>query len=155
MKTEKIQRFGLLILIALLCAACGAHVIRGASPIVQLNELSRTGENIELQLSMRNLNGVQLEIRSIDFSLSVEEDILYSYRGAVETSIAANGIETWTVEVEKNNPGRQLLENLENGDVISLPYSLEGSIGTVDEGNMRFENEGHLYPVPGRPGHFR
>jgi len=155
MTAEKYQRFGLLILIALLCSACGAHIIRGASPIVQMNELSHEGKNLSLQLSMRNLNGVELIIHSIDFSLSVEENVLFTYEGPAETTIAANGTETWAVEVEESDSGRTLLEKLQSGDINSLPYALEGSIKTADDGTLRFEYEGHIYPVPGRPGRFR
>jgi len=44
---------------------------------------------------------------------------------------------------------------LQNGDVKSLPYSLRGSVSTREEGILYFEYEGHIYPLPGRPGHFR
>lgn len=139
----------------LIITACGAKVIRGAAPIVRMTDLSHTGDTITLQLSMRNLNGVVLDIQTIDFSLSVEDGELFTYKGPVETNIVANGTETWTVEVEESQSGKQLLDKLLDGDIKSLPYSLEGSITAVDEGKLRFSYEGHIYPVPGRPGHFR
>lgn len=139
----------------LLMTACGTKVLRGAAPIVRMNELSHAENTISLQLSMRNLNGVELDIQSIDFSLSVEDDELFTYSGPAETNITANGIETWTIEVEESPSSKQLLDKLQAGDIKSLPYSLEGSITAVDEGKLRFSHEGHIYPVPGRPGHFR
>jgi len=138
-----------------LATACGSKVIRGNAPIVRITELSHTGTTISLQLSMRNLNGISLDIQSIDFSLSVEDNELFSYKGPAATNIVANGTETWTVEVEEGLSGKQLLDKLQGGEVVSLPYSLKGSITAADEGKLRFTREGHLYPVPGRPGHFR
>jgi outer membrane lipoprotein-sorting protein len=147
--------FGLLLLAFMLSAACGAKLVRGASPMVRMNELSHQDNSISLQLSMRNLNGVDLDVQTIDFKLSMGDEQLFSYDGPVDTNIVANGTETWTVDVDESETSRELLNSLQNGDVKSLPYELKGSITTMDSGNLRFEYEGHLYPLPGRPGHFR
>ncbi len=146
---------GLLSLAMVLSAACGAKLLRGASPIVRMTELSHQDKTITLQLSMRNLNGVDIDLQNIDFKLAVDDDELFTYNGPVDTNIVANGTETWSVEVEESETSRKLLDSLQNGEVKSLPYALEGSITTVDEGKLRFEYEGHIYPLPGRPGHFR
>lgn len=147
--------FGLLTLAVILSTGCGSKIIRGAAPMVRMNELSHQNNNISLQLSMRNLNGVELNVQSIDFSLSVDDSELFTYRGPADTNIVANGTETWSVEVEESQSSRDLLDTLQNGDVKSLPYSLKGKIMTRDDGTLRFEQEGHIYPLPGRPGHFR
>jgi outer membrane lipoprotein-sorting protein len=147
--------FGLVFLVVMLSAACGAKIIRGAAPMVRMNELSHQNDTITLQLSMRNINGVPLDVQSIDFSLTVDDDELFSYQGPANTNIVANGTETWSVEIEESQSSRDLLDSLENGEVKSLPYSLKGSIRSVDDGTLRFEYEGHIYPLPGRPGRFR
>ncbi len=147
--------FGLSVLAIMLCTACGTKIIRGASPLVRMTELSHQDNNITLQLSMRNLNGVVLDINSIDFSLSVDDNELFTYQGPAETNIVANGTETWSVEVEESQSSRELLGTLENGDVKSLPYSLKGSVYSKEDGTLHFSHEGHIYPLPGRPGHFR
>ena len=141
----------------LLCTACGSQVVRGASPMVRMTELSHEDNKLSLQLNMRNLNGVDLDIESIDFSLKVNdnEDELFVYNGPVDTNIVANGTESWTVEVEESEASRELLNSLESGDIQSLPYTLKGSVISKDEGKLRFEYEGHIYPLPGKPGHFR
>ena len=123
--------------------------------MVRMTELSHENNKISLQLSMRNLNGVDLDIRSIDFSLSVDGQSIMVYQGPVDTSIAANGTETWPVEVEESQSSRELLDSLQNGDVKSLPYTLRGTVISKDDSDLRFEYEGHIYPLPGRPGHFR
>jgi hypothetical protein len=143
------------LLAAVLTAGCGTKIIRGATPMVRMNELNHQDGNITLELSMRNLNGVELDIQTIDFSLSVNDDELFSYKGPVDTNIVANGTETWTVEVEESESSRELLNTLQNGEVKSLPYSLKGSIFSQEDGDLHFEHEGHIYPLPGRPGRFR
>jgi len=155
MTLRKYSALAVLILVIVLSAACGQKIIRGATPIVRMNELSHDGQTISLLLSMRNLNGVVLEMDNIDFSLTVEDNVLFSYNGPVETDIVANGTETWTIEVEESESSEKLLNDLQKGDIKSLPYSLKGLITSVDDGNLRFEHEGHIYPVPGRPGQFR
>ena len=153
----KTYLFASLLLVILLCTACGTQVIRGASPMVRMTELSHKDNKLSLQVSMRNLNGVDLDIQTIDFRLTVNdnEDELFVYNGPADTNIAANGTESWTVEVEESEASLELLNSLENGDIKSLPYALKGSISSQDEGKLRFEYEGHIYPLPGKPGHFR
>jgi hypothetical protein len=151
----------LLLLAVLLCTACGTKIIKGASPLVRMTELSHQDNNIGLQVSMRNLNGVDLNIKSIEFSLTVNQnedegkDELFVYNGPVDTNIVANGTETWSVEVVESETSRKLLDSLENGEIKSLPYALKGSVISKDDGTLRFEYEGHIYPLPGKPGHFR
>jgi len=152
---KKTLGFVLIFLTAILCVACGAKLVRGESPMVRLSELSHQDDNINLQLSMRNVNGVALDVVAIDFSLSVNDATLFTYNGPVDREIVANSTETWSVDIEESETSRTLLDSLQNGDVKSLPYSLKGSISTGGDGTLRFEYEGHIYPLPGRAGHFR
>lgn len=151
----KKQSFLLLLLTVFLTVACGTKVIRGAAPLVRMSELSHEDNKITLVLSMRNPNGVELDVKTIDFSLSVRNDDLFVYQGPVSTNIVANGTEVWTVEIEESDSSRELLESLQSGDVKSLPYQLRGSVFSEQDGTLSFEHEGHIYPLPGRPGHFR
>ena len=147
--------FVLIALVVMFATGCGSKIIRGASPMVRMSELSHQNQKIMLELSMRNLNGVELDVQNIDFSLSVDDNELFTYQGPAETNIVANGTETWSVEVEESQSSRELLNTLQNGEVKSLPYSLKGKIHSTDDGSLRFEYEGHIYPLPGKPGHFR
>jgi hypothetical protein len=148
-------RLGLILLAVVLSAACGSKIIRGAAPMVRMTELSHQDNKITLQISMRNPNGVALDIQTIDFSLSASDDELFAYQGPIDTNIVTNGTETWSLEVEESENSRTLLDKLQNGDIKSLPYSLKGSVSTREEGILFFEHEGHIYPLPGRPGYFR
>jgi hypothetical protein len=152
---KRYLQVSLLILLAALCSACGAKQVRGEPPIVSMNDLSHRDGSINLQLSMRNVNDLTLNVLDIDFSLTANDDELVGYKGPVNTDIAANGTEIWSVDVEESGAARELLDSLENGDINSLPYLLKGSVTSQDAGDLSFEYEGHIYPRPGRPGHFR
>ena len=160
MKPDKINYrkhlgLGLILLIVMLSTACGAKIIRGAAPMVRMTELSHQDDKITLQISMRNPNGVDLDIQTIDISLWASDGKLFAYQGSINTNIVPNGIETWPIEVEESATSKTLLDKLQNGDIKSLPYTLKGSVSTQDDGILSFEHEGHIYPLPGRPGHFR
>ena len=146
---------GLLLAVALALVACGDHLIRGVSPVVRLNDLSHDGKNITLQLSLRNRNGVEMDVQNINFNLSSEDKDLFAYDGPAETNIAANGTETWTVEIAESEATAAKLNALESGEIKSLPYAFSGKVTSVEAGDLKFEHEGYLYPVPGRPGRFR
>lgn len=138
-----------------LSSACGNKLIRGASPMVRMAELSHKDNTINLQISIRNINGVDLDVLGADITMLTEDGELFRYRGPVNINIVANGTESWSVEVDESPTSKQLLEKLEKGEVKSLPYSLKGSVTSREDGMLRFEYEGHIYPLPGRPGHFR
>lgn len=145
----------LVILLAMLSTACGAKLIRGESPMVRISELSHQDDNISLQLSIRNINGEPLNIQEIALTLSTEEQQLVAFSGPVTINIVANGTETWSVDLAETTLSRDRLNALQNDEIKSLPYNLDGSIRTMDTGKLRFEYKGHLYTLPGRPGYFR
>jgi hypothetical protein len=146
---------GMLCLVIACTAACSAKLVRGASPMVRITELSHQDGKADLQLSIRNINGVDMDIRNIDFRLSMKDEKSFAFNGPVAINIVANGTETWSIELPETEASRELLVALENGDIKSLPYVLSGSVSTLADGNLRFEYEGYIYPLPGRPGHFR
>lgn len=152
---NRIPDFILAALAIMLLTSCGSQKIRGESPMVRLNELSHQDGVISLELNMRNVNEAPLVLLAIDVKLSVDDNELLSYKGSVDTDIVANGTESWSVDVPESDNSRELLNKLEEGEVMSLPYLLKGSISSKGDGTLRFEHEGHLYPLPGRPGYFR
>jgi len=144
-----------MLLLVMLVSACGPKLIRGESPMVRISELSHQDSTVSLQLSIRNVNDEALDILDIDFSLSSDDQQLLAYTGTAIININANGTETWSVGIAESGTTRQRLDALQDGEIKSLPYTLEGTISTRESGRLRFEYEGHLYPLPGRAGHFR
>lgn len=138
-----------------LIACGGTKIISGQAPMVRLIELSHDQQTIELQLSMRNLNGVRLDIQNIKVKLANDKVELVTYSGPANTNIVANGTEVWKVQIKASDASSELLNTLQSGETMSLPYTLEGVITSVDDGQLHFQHDGHLYPIPGRPGHFR
>ena len=74
---------------------------------------------------------------------------------ALDLPIDANSSERVTDRSQPDDSALDPLRSLESGDTDSLPFSLEGRVHTLDDGYLRFEQKGHLYRVPGRPGQFR
>ena len=152
---KKYPRVVAALLFVMLVVACGPKLIRGESPMVRISELSHLDDIVSLHLSIRNVNDEALDIVAIDFSLSSDDQQLLLFTGPVSININANGTETWSADIAESDTTRQRLDALQSGEIKSLPYKLEGTISSRDSGRLRFEYEGHLYPLPGRAGHFR
>lgn len=155
MMNRKLQLTGLLIAVALLLVACGDHLIRGVSPIVRMNELSHDGKTVTVQMTLRNRNGVAMDVEHMNFSLTSDGADLLVYDGPAITSIAANGTENWSVDAGEPEATNKKLNMLESDEITSLLYTIKGTITSTEAGALDFDYEGYLYPVPGRPGRFR
>jgi len=155
MMNRKLQITGLLIAVTLLLVACGDHLIRGVSPVVRINELSHDGKTVSLQLMLRNRNGVKMDVEHLNFSLTSDGEDLLVYNGPAVTNIAANGTENWSVDIDEPETTHKKLTSLENEEIKSLFYTFKGTITSTEAGDLDFDHEGYLYPVPGRPGQFR
>ena len=152
---EKLLLFVLAVLVVLFCAACGSKQTRGEPPMVRMNELSHQDNTLSLQLSIRNINDFPMEVLEIDFTMLVNDNDFIVYSGPANINVGANSTENWTLEAEESSSNRDHLNQLENGEINSLPYVMKGSIKSAKDSNLRFEYEGHIYPLPGRPGYFR
>jgi hypothetical protein len=152
---EKLLLFVLAGLVVLLCAACGSKQTRGEPPLVRLNELSHQDNSLSLQLSIRNINDFPMEVLEIDFTMLVNDNDFIVHNGPVNINVGANSTENWTLEAAESSSNHDHLNQLENDEIKSLPYVMKGSIKSLKDSNLRFEYEGHIYPLPGRPGYFR
>jgi len=154
-KTARISPFVLLLLIILACTACGPTIIHGRPPFISISELSLLGEQLSAGFSISNPNGEAMIINGIEISVRVEEAELTRYNEDFKLTIDANSTEVIEVEQFPDAFVQDLLISLKDGEVPSLPFRLEGRVHTEGDGILRFKHKGHLYPVPGRPGHFR
>jgi LEA14-like dessication related protein len=149
------QRVLFLLPCLLILAACGSHQIRGQAPFAQINGIELRDQNLTLDLGLRNVNSEAIMIEHIEFSVSLNDTSLSVYNAASQASVIANGVENLRFELVATPQGTSLLNELERGDRNNLEYTLEGAL-QVNEGNqMKISRKGHMYPVPGRPGHFR
>ena len=145
----------LLLSTIILCASCGPQQIRGEAPFVSISSLSVQGETLSLLVDIRNINDVEMNITSVDLNIRVEEEELLRYQNAIDISIDPSTTEEVVMDQLPVNAAAALLAELESGAVASLPFSLDGQIQTFEDGSLGFKHEGHLYPIPGKPGQYR
>ncbi len=140
---------------ALTIASCASQGVRGQSPFVQINGLKIQDQSLSLDLGVRNVNSEAINIEHIEFSISLDETSLAIYKAASQANIIANGTENLRFELVPSIEGLELLNKLQDGEYPNLEYSLEGMFLVNENKKMKVRSTGHIYPVPGRPGHFR
>jgi len=145
----------LLLITALCCYSCGPQVIEGRPPFISISGMSQVEDRLEVEFDIRNQNGIPMTIDQVDITVAVNDIQLARDKRTVDLLIGANSVEHINVEGSPDPGRRSLLESLESGEVNSLPFDLMGKVHTVEDGYLSFEHKGYLYPVPGKPGHFR
>jgi hypothetical protein len=140
---------------AFLCTACGPSVIEGRPPFIGISNMSLQGDTLAADFRIDNQNGVAMDIQAIEITVTVNEVTLTRENRDFVLSIDANSSEELRVERLPDEFTRELLVSLENREVRSLPFQLAGRVLTQADGWLRFEQKGHFYPVPGKPGQFR
>ena len=150
-------RFFLLVLLPLfLCSGCGGtQKVKGESPFVSIAGLVLSGESLAVKLDVQNINDVAMIIDAIDFRIRSADSDLTSVAQPMNLAIDPNTIEEVPLENLPAGLAGPRLAELESGNLASLPFSLEGRVHTAEDGYLPFRHEGHLYPVPGKPGQFR
>ncbi len=154
-KTARSSSFVVLFLIILTCTACSPKIVRGLPPFISISELSLQGDRLSVNFNISNSNEEAMNIDSIQITVQVEEAELAHYNEDIRLMIGANSTEVIKVEQFPDSFVQDLLLSLKDGEVLSLPFQLEGRVHTEEDGFLRFKHKGHLYPVPGKPGQFR
>jgi len=144
-----------LILIASSCVSCGPQIIEGRPPFIGISAMQLAGDTLSADFRIANQNEVAMNIEAVDITVTVNYVELLSEKRELQLSIDANSAEEIHVRKITGAPQLDLLRSLENREVESLPFNLLGSVRTREDGILRFEQKGHLYPVPGKPGFYR
>jgi hypothetical protein len=139
----------------LVCSACGPQVIEGRPPFLRISEMSTQGERLSIDFDISNENGVEMTIDAIEIRVDIGDFEVSHVDPGFRMAVDANSTEALSVEKTPSDGLRALLASLENREVISLPFDLSGRVHTLEDGFLEFNQTGHLYPVPGKPGHFR
>ncbi len=145
----------ILLLLFSLCTACGPHQVKGKAAVVSIASMTVEGEQLSVAFNIRNINDVAMDILQIDITIRVRDVELTRHVGSLALSIDPNTTEEVVVKKMPDEFAHRLLAELERGDVGNLPFFLDGRLQTVQDGKMPFKYEGYLYPVPGKPGHYR
>ena len=143
------------LLAALLTACGGTLVVTGEPPYVRVSSIVVNENSVDIEFDIRNVNTQALDVRAVRFELEVGGEVLARFDRQLEAGVVPSGNDIVTVTIEPEPAGLARLEALEAGEVSSLPWALSGDVQVPEEGRLPFENAGHVYPVPGRPGHFR
>jgi hypothetical protein len=147
---------GLVLLVILgSCASCASSIIEGRPPFIGISAMQLADDKLSADFRIANQNDVAMTIQAIDITITVNEVELVRENRDLQLSIDANSAEEVQVEELPDAFTRDLLQSLERGAIDNLPFSLEGRVRTLEDGYLRFEQKGHLYPVPGKPGSFR
>lgn len=148
-------RWLLVFTLALTAVACGPKLITGRAPFVSIAGMTLDGGSLETSYDIANQNGVKMNIDEFEVRVTLESAVLAHLLRREKLPIDANSSERVTDSSQPEESGLDPLRSLENGEIDSLPFSLEGRVHTAEDGYLRFEQKGHLYRVPGRPGQFR
>ena len=159
LKTEPASMRGarllLIFTLALTAVACGPKLITGRAPFVSIASMALDGDSLETSYDIANQNGVKMNIDEFEVRVVLESRDLAHLLRREKLPIDANSSERVTDRSQPDELALNQLRSLENGETDSLPFSLEGRVHTLEDGYLRFEQKGHLYRVPGRPGQFR
>jgi len=150
-----LARLAMLLLAVSACVSCGPSVIEGRPPFIGISGMRLVDDELNADFRVSNQNDVPMNIEAIDINVTVSGAELVSENSQLKLTVDANSAEEVHVERLPEAFTRDLLSSLENREVKSLPFSLTGRVLTVEDGYLRFEQKGHLYPVPGKPGYFR
>ena len=150
-----IPRLLLLLLVSTAAVSCASQIIKGRPPFISISGMSLLDGTLSADFDIRNQNGVPMTIDSIDIAVSVNDADLTRENRDFDLLIGANSAEEIHIEELPDEFTRSLLDSLDEGEVKSLPFDLEGRVHTLEDGYLSFAHKGYLYPVPGKPGHFR
>jgi len=142
-------------IMAVCCISCGPHSIKGRPPFISISGMSQVDSKLSVDFDIRNQNDVPMTIDRVDITVTVNDIELARDNRNFDLVVGANSAERVRVEELPDESRRALLDSLESGEVSSLPFDLNGKVHTVEDGDLSFEHKGFLYPVPGKPDHFR
>lgn len=145
----------LLVLTMSLLASCGPSIIKGRPPFISISGMSLEGDTLSADFDISNQNGIPMTIDSIDITVTVNDVELTRYNSDFKLTIDTNSTEEVNVEKLPDDFTQSLLASLDKGDLNSLPFDLQGRVHTVEDGFLNFAHKGYLYPVPGKPSHYR
>ncbi len=139
----------------LACVGCGSNLVKGESPFVSISGMSLSEQSLSIGLNIRNINDLEMNINSINVTLQAGAVEIARYVQPLRLVVDRNATEEALIEVSPGPRTRELLDALSSGERQSIAFELQGKVRTMEDGLLDFKHEGHLYPVPGRPGQFR
>ena len=135
--------------------ACGSTGTKGETPFMQVTNWHMDGRTLHTSLRIRNVNDQDLSISAVSMAVQLDGTELIDYQGPHTVEIPANGFETVEISTDATLEGTDMLVLLNDGEISSIPFTMQSSVTSKRHGRMEATREGHLYTVPGKPGYFR
>lgn len=155
MELLKLRSLFLLSAFVFLGAGCASKLLKGEPPLVNIGGLALSGGSLEVRLSIQNINDVVMNIDAVELTVQSAGSDLARVSQNLVLAIDPNTTEEEPLQNVPAGAAGTLLAELQSGQRASVPFTLQGRVHTVADGYLNFEQEGHLYPVPGKPGQFR
>ncbi|NEZ04640.1 LEA type 2 family protein [Wenzhouxiangella sp. XN201] len=150
------MRSPLITLAVCLLAACGnIRDVTGEPPLAGIDGLARQGDELVIELALRNVNDMHMQLSAIEFELDLDAQPLAAGREDLPLRISARGREVIRLRVNGHQAGLNRLEALASGERASLPWSLELTLINQEDRFNRASAQGWLHPAPGQPDRFR
>lgn len=159
----KIALISLLALALLGACGSGTRQVRGESPLISLDHLTRSEQEVVLGLGLRNVNDRPLELEYVQLILRLEDQILLETETATGIDVSARGREVLRITGPAQAAGLEILDRLSPGGVTAHPdgplsrasWTMEVNLTNARGRTERIESSGFLHPAPGQPNRFR
>lgn len=139
-----------------LLTACGnIRNVSGEPPLAGIDGLERQGEELVIELALRNVNDVSMQLSAVEIELGLAGQPLAAGREETPLTISARGREVLRLQMIGREAGMEQLEGLARGERTSLPWTLQLTLIDDNERFKRASAQGWLHPVPGQPDRFR
>lgn len=143
-----------LITLSLALTACGG-LVRGQPPLVGVSSVVLDAQQVRARVDVHNPNSVEMPVDVMELSMTLGDADLGRHSARPGITIHPNGTEEVVFELPVSENARRQLNQLESGQLNSIAYTVSGQVRDSSGGSERYTQQGYLYPVPGRPGHFR
>jgi len=149
------KKFSTLILVLIsILTACSSQV-RGEAPQVAINLLRLDGNQLAVELRIRNINDVPLNITAMPYRIEFADQVSINGGNSASLTIGPRGTEISQERITISETLSQLFAQLDNGEKPNLGYHLDGELQTDSNHRLQFEFRSRLFTVPGREREYR
>ncbi|MFU8833119.1 MAG: LEA type 2 family protein [Wenzhouxiangella sp.] len=146
------------LLAVMLLAACGgsARQIKGEAPMIGLDGLTRSNGDLILNVSIRNVNDLRLEVSGLKLWLELDgTPAAETWVPPGRLSISPRGREVVRMQATATASAEEQLQRLTNAEQNNLPWRLKVEFDDTHRNGQPREARGFLHAVPGQPNRFR
>ena len=153
---NKFYRIGLYLVLVSLLVSCGSREVNNQPPQIFIADLQTQQNQLQIQLQVRNINHDAMPGAQIKFTFMIANTNAYHGEQQLNLSLDGKGTEQVRWKSVANPKVLQLLQRLSGGSLKNLEYRLSGTLtNELSKKKFKFSQNGKVYAVPGKPGHYR